>query len=320
MIAETQTPSSAPCVPIEPWRSGLKPRCHEVGTRTLSYLGGALARILGRRAANNFGILMYHRIAPLVRGVTAPPYNVTPRHFRQQVTGLLTRGYTFVSLQQALDCHTTETNLPPKSVVVTFDDCFESAYTQAWPILQELNVPATLFLSTAYLDSDSPFPFDTWAQEFADRVPTDHYRPIRTDQCQEMADSGLIELGTHTHTHADFRQHVPEFAEEMARAAEILQLRFGVDRPCFSLPFGSPAAGYASSELLTAARKSGATCALTTEAALVDVSTDPFGWGRLSVFDWDTSFTLAGKLDGWYDWAPRVKHGLRKLLTKSRAS
>jgi hypothetical protein len=46
----------------------------------------------------------------------------------------------------------------------------------------------------------------------------------------------------------------------------------------------------------------------------VDASRDPFGWGRISVFDWDTSFTLAGKLNGWYDWAPRMKHRLRGML------
>jgi peptidoglycan/xylan/chitin deacetylase (PgdA/CDA1 family) len=257
---------------------------------------------------------MYHRISPLTPGVPAPPFNTTPAHFREQLTGLRARGFQFVSLSEMLASHNSGETVPEKSVVVTFDDCFESVYTHAWPILQELSLPATLFLSTAYLDSDAPFPFDTWGQEFASHVPGNHYRPIRTDQCAEMLDSGLIDLGTHTHTHADFRQHVAEFADEMQIAAEILKLRFGVEHRMFSLPFGNPAGGYASEELLAAARDSGASCALTTESSLVDVCRDPFGWGRISVFDWDTSFTLAGKLNGWYDWAPRMKHRLRGML------
>ncbi len=177
-------------------------------------------------------------------------------------------------------------------------------------------MPATLFLSTAYLDSDEPFPFDTWAQEFRGQLPSDHYLPIRTEQCAEMADSGLIELGTHTHTHADFRGHVESFAEEMHLATEILKLRFGVENPSFAIPFGNPKAGYASPELLSAAKSSGAVCALTTETSLVNVYDNPFGWGRINVFDWDTSTTLLAKLSGWYDWAPRYKHRLKNALRR----
>ncbi len=44
---------------------------------------------------------------------------------------------------------------------VTFDDGFETVYRHAWPVLQELRIPATVFLNTAYLDSPEPFPFDT---------------------------------------------------------------------------------------------------------------------------------------------------------------
>ena len=224
------------------------------------------------------------------------------------------RGFRFLPLSQAISHHQSGEASPTRSVVLTFDDCFESVYTHAWPILQELRIPATLFLSTAYLDSDSPFPFDTWGSEFRERVPADHYQPIRTSQCCEMAESGLIEIGTHTHTHADFREHVAEFGEEMQIATEIVKLRFGEGEPLFSLPFGNPHAGYAAPELLAAARASGARCALTTECSLVDVSRDPFGWGRINVFAWDTSFTLAGKLDGWYDWAPRLKHRINNAI------
>lgn len=314
MIATEKSLSSQPTVPVEPWRPSLGVRVNDFGMCALAHMGGTLSRLFGNRASHTLGILVYHRIAPRTRQVPAPPYNVAPRRFREQITGLLQRGFSFVPLQRVLDSHGSGEALPAKSVVVTFDDCFESVYTQAWPILKEFNIPATLFLSTAYLDNAAPFPFDTWAQEFADFVPADHYRPISTEQCQKLADSGLVELGTHTHTHADFRQHVVEFADEMETAAEILRLRFGVEQPSFSLPFGNPHAGYASPELLAAARAAGATCALTTETSLVDVGTDPFGWGRLNVFNWDTSATLAGKLNGWYDWAPRWKHRLRYAL------
>jgi peptidoglycan/xylan/chitin deacetylase (PgdA/CDA1 family) len=310
MIAENTAERSWPTVPVEPWRPNWKIQANNLAMRTLGRVGGMLSRVFGNCSPETFGILTCHRVVPHTPNVPAPTHNVTPSSLRELLTGLTSRGYQFLPLAQALRCHAANASLPTDSIVLTFDDCFESVYTYAWPILCELSIPATLFLSTAYLDSDKPFPFDTWGMEFTDRVPPDHYRPIRSEQCREMAASGLIELGTHTHTHADFRQHVAEFAAEMQVAAEILHTRFGVSPPTFALPIGSPHTGHGSLELINAARQSGAACALTTEVKLVDVRSDPFGWGRINVFSWDTSATLNGKLTGWYDWAPRTKHRL----------
>jgi peptidoglycan/xylan/chitin deacetylase (PgdA/CDA1 family) len=312
MIAQNKTTRAS--IPVEPWRPGLKVRLNHLGMRCLGRVSSTLGAAIGDRSQSTFGILMHHRIAPRTPGVPLSPYNVEPHRFREQISGLIERGFQFISLRQALAAHADHQPLPPRSVVLTFDDCFESVYTRAWPILQEFAVPATLFLSTAYLDSGAPFPFDTWAEEFADRVPADHYRPIRGDQCREMQATGLVELGTHTHTHADFRGHEDEFVEEMHTASDILKTNFGVSEPVFSFPFGNPSAGYASPTFLSAARASGATCALTTEATLVDIASDPFGWGRLNVFEWDTAATLAGKLSGWYDWAPKLKHRMACAL------
>jgi len=316
MISHTDSIIADPSIPIEPWRPSLMAQINDFGMRSISHLSGTLSSLLGSRSKDHCAILTYHRVAPRITGVPAPPYNVAPERFREQLTGLLLRGFQFVPLRRALDCHDSGQALPPSSVVVTFDDCFETVFTEAWPILKELQVPATLFLSTGYLDSDHPFPFDAWAEEFADSVPSSHYLPIRTEQCREMAASGLVELGTHTHTHADFRQHLQAFTEEMHFSTEIMHSRFGIDCPPFAFPFGSVANGFASRALTEAAQASRVACALTTESKLIDVRTSPFGWGRLNTFAWDTSSTLTGKLCGWYDWAPRLKHQLAGSFKK----
>lgn len=316
MMTDTVTTRSALKVPIDDWRQVSGRRASDSVMQGLAYLGGICTNVLGRRSGQSFGILMYHRVAPLVEGIPAPPYNVPPQQFREQLGSLLKRGFRFLPLGDAIAHYERRESLPERSVILTFDDCFESVYTHAWPILRELEIPATLFLATAYLDREEPFPFDSWGFEFRDSVPADHYRPIRIEQCQEMVATGLIEVGTHTHTHADFRGHVAEFTEEMQIAAEIVKLRFGETEPLFSLPFGNPHDGYASPAFLTAARNSGARCALTTECSLVDMLYSPFGWGRIAVFPWDTSDALVGKLDGWYDWAPRLKHRLAGTLKR----
>jgi peptidoglycan/xylan/chitin deacetylase (PgdA/CDA1 family) len=50
--------------------------------------------------------------------------------------------------------------LPPDAVVVTFDDGYDDNYHVAYPILRELGVPATFFVSTGHIDSGKPYGYD----------------------------------------------------------------------------------------------------------------------------------------------------------------
>src|SRR5436190_18450008 len=135
---------------------------NELGKRVAGEAGVGLNGLLGSRAALPLGILIYHRVSPLVEGVPRPSMNVPPRRFLEQLAGLLKRGFRFCPLRQVLDRHDRGEEVPPRTVVVTFDDGFENVRTRAWPVLRELGIPATVFVCTAYLDSAAPFPFDTW--------------------------------------------------------------------------------------------------------------------------------------------------------------
>lgn len=273
-----------------------------------------LSKVLGSRGGSAVGILTYHRIAPRVPGFPFPLHNVTPQRFRQQISGLLARGYHVWPLCKVLEHRDCGQNVPSRTVVVTFDDGYESVYRYAWPILRELNAPATIFVSTAFLDGVEPFPFDQWGVTFGDRVPPETFRPLTTAQCQELLDHGQIELGAHTHTHQDFRDRPEEFRQDLQTSVEILQSRFGVRRPTFAFPFGCPFRGFAARDLIAAAKRTDVLCGLTTECALVDPAGDPFGWGRFNVFPWDTAATLDGKLAGWYGWAPRLRKTIARAI------
>jgi peptidoglycan/xylan/chitin deacetylase (PgdA/CDA1 family) len=52
------------------------------------------------------------------------------------------------------------TPLPPDSVAVTFDDGFADTYRYAFPVLQRYEIPATVFVSTGYVESGEPFWFE----------------------------------------------------------------------------------------------------------------------------------------------------------------
>lgn len=299
-------PSARPKATTIPLSIRAREMTHDVGKRAAGRIGVGLTSLMGSRAGSRAGILVYHRTAWRAPGLPRPSINVPPDRFREQLQGLLERGFTFWSLERLLDAHTRGIVPPRRTIAVTFDDGYECVYRNVWPVLRELEIPATIFVNTAYLDDDI-FPFDDWALAHRRQVPPESYRPLRWPQCHEMAAGGIVTFGAHTATHRDFRGRTPEFRADVAASASRLRAEFNLDAVTFSFPFGRPHLGFVTDDLRAAARGAGVNCGLTTENALVDLATDPFTWGRFNSFDFDTAATLAAKLDGWYGWAPAIQ-------------
>ena len=272
---------------------------------------------LGSRHEDSLGILMYHRITPRITGVPAPTYNVTPQRFHAQLSGLLARGYQAWPLRKVIECNQSGDSLPAKTFVVTFDDGYENNYQDAWPILKALKIPATIFVATAYLDSDEPFPCDDWTAAGSSRVPESSWRPLTTAQCAEMAADGLIDFGTHSHTHGDFRYHPEVLYEELRTSVDFLRFHFGIKDATFAFPYGTKRFGFSGPVLAGAAKQAGVLCSLTTEEDLVRSRSDPFDWGRFTVGESDNGATLATKLDGWYSLLRDVWQTVRPSQTSS---
>ncbi|MDZ4685322.1 MAG: polysaccharide deacetylase family protein [Planctomycetaceae bacterium] len=249
---------------------------------------------------NLFGIITYHRVWTADRRFGRPTYNVSPRRLHEQLSGLLQRGYAAWPLGRVLDHCRRGIPVPRRTFVVTFDDGYANNLTEALPVLQSLAIPATIFLATGYLDSDEPFPFDSWTSKGDGRC-RDAWAPLRADQCRTAVASGLIELGCHTHTHQVFGDRPASFEEDLHKSLACLHREFGIDQPAFSFPFG-----IADGPLRDAARRSGVTCGLTTTPQLVPVASDPFSWGRFGVSESDSAASLSVKLNGWFDAARRV--------------
>jgi peptidoglycan/xylan/chitin deacetylase (PgdA/CDA1 family) len=281
--------------------------------RTAGRVAVGLGRLFGDRAGGALGILTYHRIAAEPPGAPKPLHNVAPGQFREQIAGLRAQGFRFWPLSKVLE---RPAAVPPRTLVLTFDDGYGTVHSRAWPVLRELQTPASVFLATAHLDDACPFPFDAWGRSNRHRVPAECYLPLSRAQCREMAASGWVELGSHTHSHGDFRGRPEAFSQDLERSLRVLREGFRVAGVPFAFPYGNPRLGYASEALRAAARRSGVTCALSTEPVLVDPGSDPFCWGRFNVFPWDTSRTLAAKLEGWYSWAPKAWQRLAGALAR----
>jgi len=109
-------------------------------TRPDEVQAGGILRILG-----------YHRITDPDRTPRLEPslVSATPKVFRRQMLHLLRR-YEVVSLEEVLTAFRGGRPLPRRSVLLTFDDAYRDFKEEAWPILRELGLPATLFVPTAY--------------------------------------------------------------------------------------------------------------------------------------------------------------------------
>jgi peptidoglycan/xylan/chitin deacetylase (PgdA/CDA1 family) len=281
--------------------------------RVAARMAVGLNAVLGSRHTTAFGILTYHRIADACEGLEPPTWNATPKQFRQHMTELLDRGYQAWPLRQVLKHARVGESIPRNAFVVTFDDVFESVYRHAWPVLHELNIPATLFIATAYLDSDEPFPFDDWSGAGSPLAPADAWRPMSTGQCREMLADPLVELGTHTHTHENFRGRPDALRRDLMISLDVLLKRFGVREAPLAFPFGIDGA-----DVSRAAKDAGAVCSLSNQGDLVTQPGDPFAWGRISVDNADTGRILAAKLDGWYTLGRDIWRSLKSPLGSGR--
>lgn len=137
----------------------------------------------------------------------------------------LTAHTRIVTLEEAL----AERGSPAadRMVVLTFDDGFADMHANAFPILRERRLPFTLYLTTNPTETGTPL---------SDRPNS---TPLSWDQVGEMAASGLMTLGAHTHLHADLRQcDADEIKSDLALCDELIETRTGVIPRHFAYPFG----------------------------------------------------------------------------------
>lgn len=252
---------------------------------------------VGFRCWNAFGVLMYHRVTPIPSLGAQPTWNVTPERFRQQLEGLLERGFEPWRLADMVDASRRGLNVPRNAFAVTFDDGYACLLESALPALRDLEIPATVFLVTGYVDVEAALPFDDWPGKHG---KLEARRSLNRNECKAMLESGLIDFGSHTHRHLDYRGKVAEFRTDVDKSFEYLREELGVREKLFAFPYGIPKAGFCPPEFFAIARAAGAHCAITAVERLVRNGAAPFGWGRMLAAEQDSGGTLAAKLSGWY--------------------
>ena len=148
-------------------------------------------------------ILMWHNLAEMSSG----DMTISVSTFRAQIEALDAAGFHTVSLRQLYDYVHFGVELPEKPIVLTFDDGYLSNYTDAYPILKEHGMQATIFAIGVSVGKDT--------YKDTDHAMTPHFGAA---EVQEMVSSGLISVQSHTY---DMHQW-PPFEDSAAQVRETL--------------------------------------------------------------------------------------------------
>lgn len=131
-------------------------------------------------------ILMYHHITE--KPELAGKYTVLVSELEQDLIYLKQHGYHSITMTQLIDHVKKGTELPPKPIIITFDDGQESFYAYAYPLLQKLEMCAIMSIVGSYTDQYSEI--------------DDHhikYSYLNWEEVKELSQSGFVEIQNHTY-------------------------------------------------------------------------------------------------------------------------
>ena len=224
-------------------------------------------------------ILMYHHVGEPVEEKDRP-YFVSAKRFKKQIWYLQKAGYQSVDLSDLLEGLRNDGALPEKPIVITFDDGTESIYKNAFPILQDRNFKAIVFLAVNYINKS-----EMQDESFL------KYIPLTWGKIKEMQDHG-ISFYPHSLTHPHLTKIASEKAYfEIHESKRILEEKLGKPMDFFSYPYGD-----INEEIRKMVERAGYRGALDAWGGMNNKNTDIFRLKRIPVFERDDSLQLKLKL------------------------
>ncbi len=168
----------------------------------------------------NLPVLMYHYIRSGISQLDTMPFSlsVTPESLDKQLSYLHDQGFQTVSLNDVYEALSQGMPLPPKSVVLTFDDGYRDFYTDAFPLLKKYNLRAVSFYITSY---------------------TSYPTYMNWQMLHEIHNSGLVDIESHTVDHFQLTKLSPEEQKrEIFDSKKTLEEGLGKKIYFFAYPYG----------------------------------------------------------------------------------
>ncbi len=182
-------------------------------------------------------VILYHNIMdPDHNGSYDPLLNISPGLFESHMQAIKNDGYTTIGFAEYYNWLQNGVPLPPKPIIITFDDGYYSNYQYAYPVLKKLNMKATIFIIADRRGRAlSENPHFSW------------------NQAREMLDSGVIDIQSHTYSHRVLSTlSDSEIAYEMSASKKLIESNLG--RKCNVVAYPQ---GAMNDTVIAGARKAG---------------------------------------------------------------
>lgn len=179
---------------------------------------------LYKQAQEGLLVLTYHNVGTPPKNCRQKNLWVSQAKFAAQLEQLKKNGFTFVTAQDVL-----EGNLPPKSVLITFDNGYKNFFTQSFPALTAHNAHSLVFLTVDYIGKCN-FWHDTkkgpWQQMMNEK------------EIETLTKSGLVAFGSKTLTNAKLTQLEREERDnQITESAHRLQTLYKIKPQFFAYPY-----------------------------------------------------------------------------------
>jgi len=218
---------------------------------------------------NQVPVLMYHKVNPDPR-VGGLGLRVPPDKFNREMAFLYRNGFHTVSLTDLVAHFREGRPLPPRPVVITFDDGYRDNYTYAFPILKKYHFTATIFVVAGTVGGINSFDVRK------------HLQPVNRmadwAELKQMAAYGIT-IGSHTMTHPHLAKVSPaEARRQIEESKMVLEKHLGRPVQVFSYPYGS-----FNARVVGLVEQSGYLAAVTTVQGINGPRTNPFLLKRVRI-------------------------------------
>jgi glycosyltransferase involved in cell wall biosynthesis/peptidoglycan/xylan/chitin deacetylase (PgdA/CDA1 family) len=229
-------------------------------------------------------VLAYHAIRELPADSPLAPYTVAPEIFVRQIDTLVAAGFGFLDGDALVAFLEGTAELPPRSVLLTFDDCYTDLAETVLPVLRQRGIPALAFAVTGEVGG-----VNSWDR----RIGAPELPLLDADGLRQLA-AGGIEIGAHSHSHRMLtRVSAAELDGEIGGCVAAIE-RLGLPGPrFFSYPHGE-----ADARVAAAVRAAGLTAAFTVTPAPVRRGTDSMAIPRIPMYSFDVDDAFARAVAG----------------------
>jgi len=160
-------------------------------------------------------VLLYHDIPK--QSTTSDRYDVSAARFDEQMRQLRDWGYSTITIQQLVNHINKGHRLPPRPIVITFDDGYQNIFANAFPIMERYGFTGTVYI-------------------VANRLKSDGF--MNQKELKQLLDSGW-EVGSHGMTHTELTQNHALVRREVLQSRLDLNDALGIKVFSFAYPFGS---------------------------------------------------------------------------------